>query len=314
MRQLVGAALAATLFAPPSFGEDVIGAPESVVVHPDDTLLDIAVAHDVGYLEIVIANPGVDAWLPRPGTDVIVPTEHLIPAARRRGIVINLAELRLYWFPPDGAPRSYPIGIGDVGKSTPLGETTIVRKRAHPTWTPSASEHAEEPDLPAVVAAGPDNPMGEWALYLGWPLYAIHGTNTAYSIGRRDSHGCIRLYADDIAALFAAAPVGTPVTVVMQTVKLGRVGGELYVEVHPPPDDDDVIEETGKPASPPAEIDELVREQAGAEFDRVDWDMVHRAATERRGVPVRITRTSPDSATPVRFERPGEATLRPEHR
>jgi L,D-transpeptidase ErfK/SrfK len=302
MKQLLGAALAASLCAAPGFAQDVIGAPESAVAHAEDTLLDIAVAHDVGYLEIVIANPGIDPWLPRPGAEVMLPTAHLVPAAPRRGIVINLAELRLYWFPPGGPPRSYPIGVGDIGKATPLGVTTIIRKTAHPTWTPTASERAEHPDLPAVVAAGPDNPMGEWALYLGWPLYAIHGTDTPYSIGRRGTHGCIRLYADDIAALFAAVPVGTPVRVVDQTVKLGRIGDELYVEIHPPQDDDDVIEQTGKAPSPPADIDELVRQLAGADIDRIDWDWVHRAATERRGMPVRITRPSSESAAQVRFD------------
>jgi L,D-transpeptidase ErfK/SrfK len=187
--------------------------------------------------------------------------------------------------------QSFPVGIGGEGKETPLGTTRIESKRPHPAWYPTASERAEDPDLPEVVKAGADNPMGDYALYLGWRGYAIHGTNRQYSIGRRDSHGCIRLYPEDIARLYAELPVGTPVTVVDQRVKLGWSGGELYVEVHPTQDEVDLIE-SGKELPPETapEIDERALAAAGAAAGRIDWYALHLAAQRRAGVPVLITR------------------------
>jgi L,D-transpeptidase ErfK/SrfK len=162
--------------------DDVIGVPSFHTVTESDTLLDIAREYDLGYVEVRAANPGVDPWLPSAGNTLTLPRQHVLPDAPRRGIVINLPELRLYYFPARGAPSSFPIGIGGEGRETPVGHTTIARKRIHPTWTPTKSEREEDPDLSASVPPGPDNPMGDRALYLGWTGYAIHGTDKPYSI------------------------------------------------------------------------------------------------------------------------------------
>jgi L,D-transpeptidase ErfK/SrfK len=274
---------------------DVIGIPTEFVTRESDTLLDVARNYDVGYVEIRAANPGVDPWLPGGGRTVLVPTQHVLPDAPHRGIVINLSELRIYYFlPRGGEPRTFPIGIGGEGKETPVGSTKIARKRLRPVWIPTKSEHEEEPDLPASIGPGPDNPMGDAALYLAWPGYAIHGTNKPYSIGRRDSHGCIRLYPEDIAWLFDAVPVGTPVTVVDQQAKVGWSGGELYLEVHPTQQDADALEESGVTRSTVAiDADDLVIKAAGLDAARLDWYTIHLAETRRNGVPVQVTRPVP---------------------
>ena len=169
----------------------------------EDTLLEVARRFKLGYVEMVAANPGTDPWLPGEGTEVVLPTVHLLPDAAREGIVINLADMRLYYFPePNGPPRSYPIGIGRDGLTTPLGTTEVVRKRKDPTWHPTARMREEDPELAEVVPPGPDNPLGSRAMYLGWPTYLIHGTNKPWGIGRRSSSGCIRMYPEDAEELF----------------------------------------------------------------------------------------------------------------
>lgn len=276
--------------------EDMIGIPTTYITREPDTLLDIARDYDLGYVETRAANPGVDPWLPGAAKALRLPTQHLLPQAPRHGIVINLPELRLYYFPARGEPRSFPIGIGGEGKETPTGRTQIVAKRIHPTWIPTKSERAEKPDLPPVVAPGPDNPMGDYALYLGWSGYAIHGTDKPDSIGRRDSHGCIRLYPRDIEALYRAASIGTIVTVVNQPAKAGWSGGELYLEVHPNEADADALEAEGAPRSPLAiDADALVLKAAGRAAARLDWYAIHRAELRRDGIPVVVTRPAPPS-------------------
>ncbi|HXQ52191.1 MAG TPA: L,D-transpeptidase family protein [Stellaceae bacterium] len=282
------------LFAasPPSAAPrtDLIGAPTVYLTQEEDTLLDVAHAYDLGYIEIRAANPAVDPWLPGAGNRLVLPTQFVMPDAPRRGIVINLPELRLYYFPAIGQPRTFPIGIGGEGKETPVGHTWVANKRTHPVWIPTKSERTEDPDLPAMVPAGPDNPMGDFALYLAWTGYAIHGTNRPYSIGRRDSHGCIRMYPEDIQQLFNLVPIGTPVTVVNQPVKLGRSGDDIYLEIHPDQEDAESLETTGAPRSPiGADADDLVVKFAGAQADRLDWYAIHLAEAQRSGVPVQIT-------------------------
>jgi len=273
---------------------DVIGAPASYVTREEDTLLDIAKDRDLGYVEIRAANPGIDPWLPGAGRTVILPSQHVLPDAPRRGIVINLAELRLYYYPLHGEPQTFPIGIGGEGKETPVGRTVVADKRAHPVWIPTKSEHEENPDLPASVGPGPDNPMGDYALYLGWKGYAMHGTNKPYSIGRRDSHGCIRLFPDDIAWLYRAVAPQTPVAVVDQPAKVGWIDDELYLEVHPTQADADALEAEGAPRSTEAiDADDLVVKAAGGDAPRLDWYTIHLAETRRDGIPVQITRPLP---------------------
>lgn len=279
---------------------DLIGEPAAQVAGPGDTLLDLARRHDLGYVEIRLANPGIDPWLPQPGRLITLPTQHLLPAAQRRGIVINVAELRLYYYPPGGhRPRSFPISVGDEGKNTRLGGTRVVRKTRWPSWTPTASERAENPALPTTVPAGPDNPMGEFAMYLAWPAYAIHGTNKPYSIGRRGSHGCIRLYPEDIDLLYQLVPTGTPVNVVHEQAKVGWADGELFLEVHPDIDDANAVESHGRRRSAGAyDAEALVREAAGDQAWRVDWDAVFVIGLEQSGIPQRITRARPAGLDP----------------
>lgn len=227
--------------------DDVVGDLQIIRAEEQDTLSDIARRFNLGYEELVSANPDVDPWLPRAGTEVVIPTQFVLPDAPRKGIVINLAAMRLYYFPEagPGEPQrviTHPLGIGRVEWKTPEGLTSIVAKTAAPAWIPTASirrEHAANGDpLPAVVPPGPDNPLGTHALRLGWPSYSIHGTNKPPSIGLRGSHGCLRMYPEDIVGLFRDVPVGTPVRVVNQPVLFGWRGLALYVQSYPVLEDD----------------------------------------------------------------------------
>jgi L,D-transpeptidase ErfK/SrfK len=256
-----------------------------------DTLLDIARGEGLGLVELMAANPGVDPWYPGANQKLILPTANILPAAPRQGIVINLAELRLYFFHPEKGVFTFPIGVGRDGFGTPLGQTKVVRKAANPTWYPTAEKRKEDPDVPAVVPPGPDNPMGEFAIYLGWPTYAVHGTNQPWAVGRRVTRGCIRLYPEDIAWLFENVPVGTPVATVVQPIKLGHREGELYLEVHPSLNQVDQIEETGKLLPEPiTDYTDTILMAAGDAIHRIDWPTVDKAFAERRGYPIRITR------------------------
>lgn len=281
---------------------DIVGENIESYTWKEDTLLDIARADGLGLLEVMAANPGVDRWIPGKGTHIVLPNAHILPDARRKGIVVNLAELRIYFFDGNGEVHTFPIGVGRGGFTTPLGTTSVVRRRAHPDWYPTPSARSEDPELPARVPAGPDNPLGEYALYLGWPSYLIHGTSKPWGVGRRVSRGCIRLYPEDIDWLFKHVKVGTPVTVVDQSVKFGRKNGELYVEVHPTHAQLDEIEETGKMTYEPTsdQTDLVLAVASPDESARIDWVAVDQAFTQRRGLPVRITH--PGSST---FATPG---------
>jgi L,D-transpeptidase ErfK/SrfK len=256
----------------------------------EDTLLDLAVEHDLGFIELAMANPGVDPWLPGEGTAIVLPKMHLPPDAPHRGIVLNLPEQRLYHYEKGRLLRSYPVGIGRDGHATPTGSTTIVRKQANPTWYPTASARQDDPTLPAAVPPGPDNPLGNRAMYLGWSNYLIHGTNKEFGIGRRASRGCIRMYSDDAAALYDRVSNGTPVTVVNQPIKIGWLDKELYIEASPTISQVRQWEENGKfdPAAA-GDVRRLVLHNAGAEAGRIDWAAVDRAVHKRRGIVTRIT-------------------------
>ncbi len=271
----------------------LVGETRSYVTRAEDTLLDVARRFDLGYVELRAANPGVDPWLPGAGVELVLPTGHLLPDAPPRGIVINLTEMRLYVFDKAGrAVATHPIGIGRRGWETPLGETRIVRKRTDPAWIPPKSIRALKPSLPKVVPPGPNNPLGRYALDLGWPAYLIHGTNNPWGIGRRVSSGCIRLYPEDIESLYGRAAVGTPVTVVDQPFKVGWVDGELYIEVHPSRAQADEIEAEGRiqTRGSLSGLVERIVAVAGEATARLDWEAVRRAASMRDGVPVRVTR------------------------
>jgi L,D-transpeptidase ErfK/SrfK len=270
---------------------------ETHIASHEDTLIDLAVEHNLGFIELAMANPGVDPWLPGEGTPIVLPKLHLPPDAQPRGIVLNLPEQRLYHYEGGRLLRSYAIGIGRDGHATPIGSTTVVRKQANPTWYPTASARQDDPTLPAAVPPGPDNPLGNRAMYLGWTGYLIHGTNKEYGIGRRASRGCIRMYSDDAIALYDRVRPGTPVTVIDQPVKVGWLGNELYIEASPTISQVRHWKENGSRAPTQAgDVRRLVLKKAGAAADRIDWATVDRAVRERRGIPTRITRPF---ATPV---------------
>lgn len=219
----------------------LVGTVRHVKSRAEDTLVDLALQQGQGYDEIRSANPSVDAWLPGNGTLITIPSQYLLPDAVRDGIIVNLAEMRLYYFPKPGLgiPPSvitYPIGIGRDDWPSPTGETRIVEKIPQPAWHPPASiraEHAAQGDpLPMVVPPGVDNPLGLYAMRLGISGYLLHGTNKRYGVGMRVSHGCIRLYPADIEALFDQVPVGTRVELIDQPYKAVIQNGRLYVEVH----------------------------------------------------------------------------------
>jgi L,D-transpeptidase ErfK/SrfK len=273
---------------------DLIGEIRHHTVAPGETQVQIAVDYHLGYSELLSANPGIDPWIPPVGTVLTLPGAHLLPNAPHKGIVINLADQRLYYFTPDGHVRSMAIGIGRDGWETPDGVTTITRKRKDPPWYPPQSIRDEHPGLPKVVAAGPDNPLGRFALRLGWPTYLIHGTAKPYTIGRRATHGCIRLYDRDIEYLFDNAPIGTPVRVVDQPVKAGWDGDRFLVEIHPPQEHSDAVENGAKPGA--IDDETLTRTIAAALFrpghpvppGEVDWPLIRRLAHEQRGIPVDV--------------------------
>lgn len=204
-RRVRAAACAATIVIAAGFAtaksagaDDIVGDMRIYTAKHEDTLLDIARDHQLGLIELMAANPGVDPWLPGEGTRIILPTAHVLPDVPRKGIVINLAELRLYYFGKGNEPVvTLPIGVGREGFTTPVGTTSVIKKVKGPTWYPTASTRADDPQLPSAVPAGPDNPLGAYALYLGWPAYLIHGTAEGakeWGIGRRVSRGCIRMY------------------------------------------------------------------------------------------------------------------------
>ncbi len=285
-------------YAMPPAGSDAIGEVLVVEAGARDTLLDLARRHGLGYEEITNANPGVDPWLPGAGTRVVVPKRRLLPRAPREGIVINLPEHRLYWYPPAGAGAvpvvwTFPVSIGKMDWNTPLGRTTIVSKAKDAPWIPPQSvreEHAKRGDpLPAVVPGGADNPMGRYKMGLGIPggAYFIHGTNRPAGIGMQVTHGCMRLYPEDIESLYGMVPVGTQVTIVNQPYKWGWQGDELLIEVHPPLQEDAVV--------PPTltDLTRLIVDATRAAPIAINWIGAEQAWREARGIPTAVSMSSP---------------------
>jgi L,D-transpeptidase ErfK/SrfK len=278
--------------------EDVVGEVQVVTARHQDTLPDIARRFNLGYDEIVAANPDVSVWLPGEGTQVVLPTKFVLPDAPRKGVVLNLATLRLFYYPktgPDEPPVviTHPIGIGRVGWSTPLGKTKITKKYADPSWYPPASirkEHAAMGDpLPAVVPPGPDNPLGSHVLRLGFPRYLLHGTNKPYGVGMRVSHGCVRLFPEDIASMYEMTPVGTRVNIVNQPILAGWSNGSLYLEAHPPLEDDkrDWSKRLRK-------ILEARAGETGGNSPPIDWNRAESLAADPKGIPVPVMQGAPN--------------------
>jgi len=301
--------LATTYQLPNNPGDSLIGDPFGndfyTYANYEDTLLDIARRFDMGQIEILLINPAVDRWLPGQGTRVRLANMRILPAAPRQGLILNLPEYRMYYFPPgkSGIPalvKTFPHGIGRADWNTPLGRTSIVNKIKNPTWTPPASiraEHAAKGDiLPAVWPAGPDNPLGLFALHLTIPGYLIHGTNKPYGVGMRVSHGCIRMYPEDIEALYQEIAIGTTVNIVNQPIKVGWLEDTLYIEVHPTLAATESEDEDG-PLTEPSEADyqaslklalDLIERANNRQMPSVDNETLKRALKMRNGIPVAI--------------------------
>jgi L,D-transpeptidase ErfK/SrfK len=296
----------AAVYELPTDGSPVVGADSSVTSAYEDTLTDIAHRYSLGYYEIIRANPGVDVWLPGAGKQIVLPGRRILPPGPRIGIVVNLPEHRLYYYPkPHGREKpvviTYPISVGKMDWRTPLGVTDVIAKIRNPAWYPPESirkEHAENGDpLPKMVGPGPDNPLGDFALRLaaGHGEYMIHGTNNPTAVGMSVTHGCIRMYPEDVAALFAIVPVGTQVRLINEPVKVAWVGGELLLEAHPPVDDE------GQTVEPDlqllsAKLDHALGDSSAA----IHWDLARATLQAANGIPtvVGIAADNPDAAAP----------------
>ena len=284
--------------------DSIVGKLDSAVVGRDTTLLDIAREYGFGYQDLKLLNPTIDTWMPEDGELVQLPSKFILPNVEREGIVLNIPEMRLYYFPTHkkGEPNkiyTYPLGIGREGWATPYEQTRIIGKKEHPDWRPPESirqEHESAGDpLPEVVKAGPDNPLGDHALRLGLPAYLIHGTNKPWGIGMRVSHGCIRLYPEDIAELFDKVKVGTPVNIINNPYKIGKADGVLYLEVHPPltigikDEYGDVIESVDdEVVGNFSQIIEMIVASTNENEYLIDWDTAKIVSNETKGIPVAI--------------------------
>ncbi|TLZ10164.1 MAG: LysM peptidoglycan-binding domain-containing protein [Gammaproteobacteria bacterium] len=278
--------------------QDVVGVVQVVRATKDDTLTDIARRFNVGYEELLRANPKVDPWLPGEGREIVVPTQFILPDAPRAGLVINIAAMRIFYYPPVKRGEraiviTHPIGIGKVGWRTPEGVTKIVRRQKDPTWRVPESvrkeHHDNGEDLDPVIGPGPENPLGKYAFYLQWPSYLIHGTNKPAGVGLRSSHGCIRLYPEDIEQFYDLVPIGTQVRVVNQPFVFGWRDAQLYMQPFDVLEDDtrDWAKAQRKLLS--SSLAARLQRELQAQKERVDWSLIASLASNPRGVPVPIT-------------------------
>lgn len=319
-------AATAEVYVLPPAGNDVVGAVTTIRARADDTLLDIARRHGLGYEDIVRANPDVDTWLPGVGTAVILPARFVLPPGPRRGMVLNLAEYRLYYYPQPkpGEPAvvmTYPMSIGRMDWETPLGLTRVISKVTNPSWYPPASvreEHAADGDpLPRIVPPGPDNPLGGYAMRLDIPGYLIHSTNRPAGVGMRVSHGCIRMYPEDIGFLFGQVGINTPVRIINEPMKIGWDGNDLLLEVHPTLEVADVPAATSplaavkpphgqqEPVLPRDPLTTLTEKFVAMTNDRparFDWDAAEGLLVRADGVPVVVGRGIKNAATSAAFK------------
>jgi L,D-transpeptidase ErfK/SrfK len=296
---LAGASASAATYPLPAEADSVIGEIQYVVTRYEDTLLDIGRRFGIGYEEIVNANPGVDAWVPGAGVRVTIPSRFILPDAPREGIVVNLPEHRLYYFPKPrpGEPavvQTYPVSVGKEDWTTPVGVTRIVDKRVRPTWYPPESVRAEHAAqgrfLAKAVPPGPDNPLGEFAMRLGLPggAYLIHGTNKPTGVGMPVTHGCIRMFPEDIENVFQQVPVNTAVRILHQPSKMGWLGNNLYLEVH------GMLEGQKDPET--YGLTQLTRAVVAATKDRavqLDWKHAEQVFAKATGVPEPLSHLPP---------------------
>tara|TARA_R110000782_G_scaffold73615_2_gene147279 strand:- start:323 stop:1384 length:1062 start_codon:yes stop_codon:yes gene_type:complete len=287
----------ATRYVLSDSGDTLVGEIIKVKADQSETLLDIARRNGFGYQDMKLVNPDVDTWLPVHGEEVTLPAQFILPVAPMRGIVLNIPEMRLYYYPPKmkGKPQeviTYPLGIGREGWSTPYMKTKIIEKKTNPNWYPPESirkEHEAAGDpLPKIVKAGPDNPLGAFAMRLGKPDYLIHGTNKPYGIGMRVSHGCIRLYPEDIEALFSEVSLRTPVNIINQPYKVGVKDNIIYLEAHPFLDED--IE---KYENNLTSVVALIIDMLNDEDYELDWSAAYDAINSPSGLPIAIGRLLP---------------------
>jgi len=262
----------------PADGSPVIGSDTTIASHYQDTLFDIARRYGLGGEEIIRANPGVDIWLPGEGTRILIPGRRILPSVSREGIVVNLPEHRLYYFPKPAKNETpvvitYPVSIGKDGDGTPLGQTRIIAKVQHPSWVPTQSirdDHAARGDpLPRLIGPGPDNPIGDYKMRLGFGggMYEIHGTNAPATVGMAATYGCIGMYPEDLAALYALISIGTPVRLINVPVKIAWSAGTLLVEAHP------AIDAHGRTVAPAFDqLADVVREAAQNTRASIQWE------------------------------------------
>lgn len=287
-----GSAFALEFPLPPA-GDDIIGEVRVVKAKYEDTFADLGTANDLGYSEMLAANPGIDAWLPGEGSEVILPTRFILPPGPREGIVINLAEYRLYYFPKgQNKVYTYPLGIGREGWGSPVANARITDKIANPAWYPPKSireEHAADGDpLPTVVPPGPDNPLGPYKMRLSVPGYLIHGSNKKFGIGMRVSHGCFRMFNNNVMELAAMTKVGTSVRIINEPYKFGRSNGKIYLEAHEPLDDSGNTSIVDKHT---AVINALLKSDELSGL-HLDWDVVREVVAAQDGLPIEIAEQS----------------------
>lgn len=268
---------------------DVVGEVQIIETNYKDTFVDLSREYDVGYYEIVDANPGVDPWMPGEGTRIVIPTQYIIPPVAREGIVINLAELRLYYFDPENnTVTTHPVSIGSEFWPTPtMLNEKIIDKKKDPAWhVPKSIQREYEAagqEAPTVVPPGPDNPLGRYMLRTSKPGYLIHSTNTPVGLGRRVTHGCIRMYPEDIEVLFPRVPVGARVQIIHEPVKVGWLDDRLYIEMHKPLDGYDSQEDKLIP-----NIMKMVDAKSNGEDYTIDWGLVKRLSNSYPGMPQQV--------------------------
>jgi len=326
---LATAAPRAEVYELPPEGYDVVGALSSVTARYEDTLVDIARRHGLGYQDIVRANPGVNVWLPGEGTEILLPTRFVLPPGPRKGLVLNLAEYRMYYYPESGNGEpafvyTYPMSIGRMDWETPLGRTKITAMARNPAWYPPQSvreEHAADGDpLPRVVPPGPGNPLGTRALRLGIPGYLIHGTNKPAGVGMRVSHGCVRMFPEDIEFLFRHISVNTPVRIINAPVKIGWDGDVLVAEIHPLLEspqplveeslqqveeldaDIEVLEVATPSKDPLTQVTEQFITATAERAGQLDWDLVEMLVESSNGIPEPVGLSIKNAATSAAFQ------------
>ena len=280
-------------------GQDIVGLVQLTKATKDDTLTDIARRFNLGYEEIVRANPGVDPWVPGEGKQIVVPTRFILPNAPREGLVINVPQMRFFYYPKrkQDEPQvviTHPIGIGKVGWRTPEGVTKVVRKQKDPTWRPPISiikEHRENgEELERVIGPGPDNPLGRYAFYLGWPSYMIHGTNKPAGVGLRSSHGCLRLYPEDIEQMFNIMPLGTQVRVVNEPFVFGWHDDELNLQAFDVLEDDPRDWKKAEKKLLSKSLSADIRKQLKKRGEELNWERLSAYTHDPRGIPVPVSR------------------------